>query len=359
MIGPGVPSGVAERARTRGSTRSGVRRGTKSEKSRDLTVPIDDEQLLEEDALSPLPSARVAICETSAAALTLARAAVAAQGYEVVIGAAGVTAVADVSKRLTAEPMPDIVVVGLPGGEAVLDAARALEPRRPVLVAAMSVSGRVAAERAHAAGADLVATRPHEPERLGPVLFAAAKLGAARAELTSARGTEARLRERVNKAGNPDTVTGFQQLEYFNRVLELEIKRARRYGYALSVCLLRQVDPERLPATVKRDLRQRAAAAIATAIRDIDMPVELPPDRFLVLLPYTDADGAAVVAQRIVAAVAKHPPVRGNNQDWRASVTAGVSGITSGGEVSFAQLMRDASAALRAAEDAGESVMIV
>lgn len=350
--------GVAERAKTRGPTRSGVRRGTKSGRG-DLTAPIDDEQLLEEAELSPLPGARVAICETSSASLTLARAAAIALGYEVVIGAAGGAAVADVTRRLTADPMPDIVLVGLPGNEALLDAARALEPRRPVLVAAVPGTPRVAAERAHAAGADLVALRPHDPERLSPVLFAAAKLATERRELISARGTEARLRERVEKHGNPDTVTGFQHLEYFNKVLELEIKRARRYGYPLSVCLLRQADPEKVPATVKRDLRQRAAAAVASAIRDIDMPVELPPDRFLVLLPYTDSDGAAVVAQRIVSAVAKHPPVRGNNQDWRASVIGGVSGVTAGGDISFAKLMRDATAALRAAEDAGEDVMIV
>jgi PleD family two-component response regulator len=348
---------VAERAKTRGTTRSGVRRGPKSRS--DLTAPIDDEQLLEEADLSPLPAARVAICETSTASLTLARAAVAAQGYEVVIAAAGGAAVADVTRRMMTDPTPDIVLVGLPGGEALLDAARALAPRRPVLIAAVPGSGRVAAERAHAAGADLVALRPHDPERLGPVLFAAAKLASERVELITARGAEARLRDRVDKVGNPDTVTGFQQFEYFQRVLELEIKRARRYGYPLSVCVLRQLDPDRVPSTVKRDLRARTAAAIATAIRDIDMPVELPPDRFLVLLPYTDADGAAVVAQRIVGAVAKHPPVRGNNQDWRASVTAGVSGVASGGELSFAKLMRDASAALLAAEDAGEAVMIV
>jgi len=348
---------VAERAKTRGPTRSGVRRGPKSRA--DLTAPIDDEQLLEEAELSPLSVARVAICETSTASLTLARAAVAAQGYEVVIAAAGPAAVADVTKRLTVDPTPDIVLVGLPGGEALLDAARALEPRRPVLIAAVPGSGRVAAERAHAAGADLVALRPHDPERLGPLLFAAAKLASERADLVTARGTEARMRDRVDKLGHPDTVTGFQQLDYFQRVLELEMKRAKRYGYPLSVCLLRQTDPDKVPSSMKRDLRARAAAAIATAIRDIDMPVELPPDRFLVLLPYTDADGAAIVALRIVNAVAKHPPVRGNNQDWRAAVTAGVSGVPSGGDLSFAKLMRDASAALRAAEDAGEAVMIV
>lgn len=343
---------MTERAKPRAASRKGTR-------GRDLTAPIDDEQLVEEAELPPLPAARVALWESSAAALTQARAAVVAQGYEVAIAATGAAAAAEVIARLSADPAPDVVLVGLPGGEAVLDAARALSPRRPVLIAAVPGAGRVAAERAHAAGADLVALRPHEGERLGPVLFAAAKLAAERAELLTIRGTEARLRDRLDRFGQADTVTGFQQMEFFQRVLELEIKRARRYAYPLSVCLLRQVDPARVPAAVKRDLRARAATAVASAIRDIDMPVELPPDRFLVLLPYTDADNAALVAQRIVAAVSSHPPVRGNNLEWRAKVIAGVSGVKSGGELSFAKLMRDAGAALRAAEDDDEDVMIV
>lgn len=331
----------------------------KKTRARDLTAPIDDEQLVEEAELPPLPGARVALWEPAAAALTAARATVVAHGYEVAIAAAGAAAVAQVIARLGEDPAPDVVLVGLPGGEAVLDAARALAPRRPVLIAAVPGAGKNAAERAHAAGADLIALRPHELERLGPVLVAAAQLAAERNELLTVRGTEARMRDRLDRFGQADTVTGFQQLEFFQRVLELEIKRARRYGYPLSVCLLRQVDPAKVPAAVKRDLRSRAAAAVASAIRDIDMPVELAPDRFLVLLPYTDADNAALVAQRIVAAVDKHEPVRGDNQAWRASVVAGVSGVSAGGELSFAKLMRDAGAALRAAEDAGEAVMIV
>jgi two-component system, cell cycle response regulator len=340
----------------RAKTRAGARKGTKG---RDLTAPIDDEQLVEEAELPPLPSARVAICETSGAALGQARAAVVAQGYEVAVAAAGAATHADVIAKLSGDPAPDILLVGLPGGEAVLDAARALAPRRPVLIAAVPGAGRIAAERAHAAGADLVALRPHDTERLGPVLFAAAKLATARAELLTVQGTETRLRDQIDRFGRADTTTGFQQLEFFQRVLELELKRAKRYGYPLSVCLLRQVEPAKVPAAVKRDLRVRAAAAVASAIRDIDMPTELPPDRFLVLLPYTDADKAAAVAQRIVAAVAAHPPVRGNNADWRATVVAGVSGVSAGTDVSFAKLMRDAGAALRAAEDDGEDVMIV
>ncbi|HVK76661.1 MAG TPA: GGDEF domain-containing protein [Kofleriaceae bacterium] len=345
---------MAERART---SAGGRRKTTRSSRGA-TSIPIDDEQLVEENELTDLPHARVAIHEASAGALAQARATIAAWGYEIVVAGAGAPGAAEVIARLTGDPPPDVVVVGLPGGEAVLDAARALEPRRPALIAAVPGTGRVAADRAHAAGADLVALRPHEPERLGPVLFAAAKLAAERQELLTLRGNEVRLRERLSRYGRADTATGFQQFEFFQRVLELEIKRARRHGYALSVCLLRHVEPPRLAATVQRDLRVRAATAVASAIRDIDMPVEIAGDRFLLLLPYTDPEAAAQVAQRIVAAVAKAPPVRAASGPVTARVLAGVSGVASGGELSFARLMRDATTALKAAEAEGEDVMI-
>jgi len=301
----------------------------------------------------------VIVAESTAAELTRARTAVVAQGFEVLAAVSGADAIAGVITRLGQEPPPDVVVVGLPGGEAVIDAARALEPRRPVLIAAVTGVGKAAAERAHAAGADLVALRPHEPERLGPILFAAARLADERRELLTIRGAEARLRDRLDRYGRADSVTGFQQLEFFQRVLELEIKRARRYGYALSVCLLRRLDPPGVTAAVARDLHRTAAAAVASAIRDIDLPVELDADRFLVLLPYTSGEGAALVAQRVVAAVAGHSLTRGATT-WQPRVVAGVAAAEGGtGELSFAQLMRAATTALRAAEEQGEDVMIL
>ncbi len=347
---------MTERARPRASTRTGVRKAIRAREG--TSIPIDDAQLVEEAELTPVPRATVAIHETSAGALAQARAALVAWGYEVVIASAGAGGAAEVVARLTAEPMPAVVLVGLPGGEVVLDAARALEPRRPVLVAAVAGTGRIAAEKAHAAGADLVALRPHEADRLGPVMFAAAKLAAERATMLTARGNEVRLRDRLERVGRADTTTGFHPFELFQRVLELEIKRARRYAYPLSVCLLRSIAPARAGAQVARDLRVHAATAVVAAIRDIDLPVEIADDRFLVLLPYTDADSAALVAQRIVAAVAASAPVRGAGHNHVARVIAGVAGVVGGGELSFARLMRDATSALAAAAAEGEDVMI-
>jgi PleD family two-component response regulator len=196
--------------------------------------------------------------------------------------------------------------------------------------------------------------RPLDAERLGPILMAAAALSHDRAKLVQAQGAEQMLRSRLER--RDDTATGFQTLDQWKRVLEVELKRARRYGYALSVCNLAMVPAP--PPAIANDLRVRVAAAVRAAIRDIDFPVELTDDRFLVLLPYTDVAGAEHVAHRIVAAVREAPGVRSAGRTWTTSVVAGVAGVTAGGPVSMAQLMRDAGQAVLAAKKRGVDVVV-
>ncbi|MEZ4398768.1 MAG: hypothetical protein R3B06_02025 [Kofleriaceae bacterium] len=323
---------MTERSRTSPPGRS---RRTPAPPRAASAVPIDDDQVVEVAPLPPLPTARVALHEASAEALAQARAACVAQGFAVAYAAVGATAVAEITRRLAGDAMPDVVVVGLPAGAAILDAARALEPRRPVLVAAVVGTGLAAAERAHGAGADLVTIRPHAVERLGPVLFAAAKLADERRRGVTSRGNELRLRERLGRIAGADGASGLQPMEFFQRALELEVKRARRYGYPLAVCMLR-LPPER---------RVAAMAALTAAVRDIDLPVEIADERVLVLLPYTDAAGAALVAHRVVAAMG-------------APAAAGVAGVAGGAPLALATLMRAAAAALREAVAGGPPVVV-
>ena len=269
-----------------------------------------------------------------------ARVTIEALGHRVATAGAGKVGVDAIVAALRAPAPPDAVLVGWPGGEPILDAARALAPRRPVLIAAVVGPAASAARRAHAAGADLVTLRPHDAERLGPVMMAAGALSAERARALQAQGTEALLRARLAHPAR-DTATGFQTFDAFKRVMELELKRARRYGYALSVCQLTMVATSPPPpGTIAHELRMRVAAAITAAVRDIDFPVEIGDDRFLVLLPYTEARGATSVARRIIAALRDAAPVRGAGRTWIPAVTVGVAGVPAGAPVSMAQLIK-------------------
>ena len=70
-------------------------------------VPIDDEQVIEVAPLAPLPTARVAIHEASTDAVAAVRAAVVAQGFAVAYAGVGAVAIAEITKRLAGDAMPD------------------------------------------------------------------------------------------------------------------------------------------------------------------------------------------------------------------------------------------------------------
>lgn len=318
---------------------------------------VDDTHVVDSAELGPPPRARFAIHDAAADQVAAARATIEAAGHVVALGGSGAATLTRIARALRDDEPPDAVIVSLPEGASVIDAARALAPRRPVVIAVTSGAAATAADRAFAAGADLVTRRPLDAEHLGPVLMAAAQLVAERARVLQLQGTEAMLRARLEGAAGP--TAGFQSVDTFKRVLEVELKRAKRFGYALSVCQLALVPHEVAPpATVAHELRVRAAAAIRDAIRDIDYPVELGGDRFLVLLPYTDTAGAARVAARIVGRVRDVKAVRSGGGAWSPAVNAGVAGVEAGQPISMAQLMRDAGEAVRRARARGVDVVV-
>src|SRR5688572_28102696 len=194
--------------------------------------------MLEISDLGPPPRTTVAVLESSADHVSQARATIEALGHALAGGGTGAAAGKRLLEVLRAASPPEVLLVGLPGGEAVIDAARALAPRRPVLIAAVTGAAATAADRAHAAGADLVTRRPHDAEHLGPVLMAAAVIAAERTKLLTLQGNEQMLRARLAEHDPVDGETGFTSFERFKQVLEQELKRARRFGYVLSVCQL-------------------------------------------------------------------------------------------------------------------------
>jgi hypothetical protein len=322
------------------------------------TVAVEDAQLVDADDLGAPPRARVAVHDASADHVGVARATIDQLGHAIAVAGAGAPAVKKIVDAMRSADPPDVVIIGLPGGEPILDAARALAPRRPVLVAAIGGPAATAADRAHAAGADLVTRRPHDGEHLGPVLMAAAALAGEHARLVVAQGTEAMLRARLAKEDTGERETGLHTIESFHRVLEVELKRAKRFGYALSVCHLAIVPPRIAPTpAITHELHVRAAAAIRAAIRDIDFPVEIGEDRFLVLLPYTDATGASIVARRIAAA-AQDKTLRANGALWTPALAIGVAGTPAGQAISMAALMRGAADALRASLRRGGDLVV-
>lgn len=302
-----------------------------------------------------IPELHVAVYEQPEH-LASAQGAVVANGHRVVVGASGTPGLTKVADQIVSGL--DAVIVSLPGGEPVIDIALAQDPRRPIVIAAVSGKKSDAVKRAIAAGADLVTTRPHDPDRLAPALLAAARLHAERKIAQNARGAEAVLRAKLEELSDPD-IRGLQPFETFQRVLELEFKRARRFEYPLSVALFAvEVPPPPPPAGIRGILRARAGNALIHTIRDIDLATQLDHERFLVLLPYTDLAGAAGLGRRVVAAVAQGDPVVSAGRTFPPRVVGAVAGARPGQELSFAKLMKDATQALAQARRDGAELAV-
>ena len=343
-----LPQIVEERRMPRRQTSAGARAVSIGES-------VGEDQVLEEAELADVRSLGILVHD-SATHLPSAQGAIVAAGHTVVAAASGKDGVEKIKRALRDDT--DVLVVGIPGGEALIDAALALAPRRPVIVAACTGTVVDAAERAVAAGADLVTIRPHDLERIAPVLLAASRLLDERSLTTNARGSEAVLRARLDALVEPEPGS-LQPFELFQRVLELELKRARRYGSSIAVALFSvEIDPPEPPPGVRGILRARAGNALIHSIRDIDLATELDQERFLVLLPYTDLSGAAEVARRILHAVASGDPVIAAGRTFPPRVIGAVSGAAPGQPLSFARLMRDATRALEQAQRDGADLAV-
>ncbi|CAN5121557.1 hypothetical protein BH11MYX1_BH11MYX1_52410 [soil metagenome] len=321
--------------------------------ARDVAVSVSDE--LEETDLVEVPQLRFAIYEQQEH-LRAARDAIVAAGHLAVAGGSGTTGISKIADEIVSGI--DVVLVALPGGEAVIDIALAQEPRRPIVIAAVTGKPTDCIQRAVLAGADLAAPRPHDTESMAPILLAAARLHTERRAAQNARGAEAVMRAKLEELSDPD-LRGLQPLETFQRVLELEFKRARRFEYPLSVALFAvEVAPPPPPAGIRGILRARAGNALIHTIRDIDLATQLDHERFLVLLPYTDLTGAAGLGRRVIAAVAQGDPVVSAGRSFPPRVVGAVAGARPGQELSFSKLMKEATQALAQARRDGAELAV-
>jgi PleD family two-component response regulator len=248
---------------------------------------------------------------------------------------------------------PDLVLVGLPGGEALTRAVRGrTRERATALVVATSGDTSEGLGLVEQHDADTFVLRPYKRDTLAAVLRAA---GAARAERQRRLDVERELadeRARLFKHGEADPRTGFYHFEFFKRVLVIELKRARRFGYSLAAALvaLDEAALAGLPAGGRGELAAQVARALRAVVRDIDLPVDYADGHFLVFLPYTDLAGAERVGKRLETAV---------RAAGAGTVSVGIAALKPGAAVSFARLIRDASMALRAAQLKGGGRVVV
>ena len=150
-------------------------------------------------------------------------------------------------------------------------------------------------------GASELLVRPFDSRE---VALRAARLMRQRTEL---QALEARYRTALSAASS-DSMTQLSNHGYFRRFLELEVKRSQRQNHPTSLIMLDIDDFKAKNDNFGHDtgdmILVETAARIRRSLREIDLAARYGGEEFAVVLPYTDRLGAAVVAERIRAAIA-------------------------------------------------------
>ena len=119
------------------------------------------------------------------------------------------------------------------------------------------------------------------------------------------------LHEEARRLSVTDGLTGLWNYRYFTMTVGKEIERATRFGRPLALLLL-DLDHFKLVNDVYGHQRGDAvlvelAERVRAQVREVDTVARYGGEEFVVVLPETDAQGAALAAERIRAAVQRRP----------------------------------------------------
>jgi diguanylate cyclase (GGDEF)-like protein len=148
--------------------------------------------------------------------------------------------------------------------------------------------------------------------------------------LADARATMEAQNARLEELATTDALTGVWNRRKFNELVGAELRRAQRYGAALSLCILDVDHFKRVNDTFGHDagdavLRELSDLARGE-IREVDSLARWGGEEFVVLTPDVPVAGCAELAERIRTACAAHVfPAVG-----RVTVSIGVTGLSAG-----------------------------
>ncbi len=121
----------------------------------------------------------------------------------------------------------------------------------------------------------------------------------------------ARLFEQTRHLAVTDPLTGLWNRRHLEEERAAEAVRARRSGHSLSVLVMDMDDLKLLNDTYGHVVADQAIVTVArvllTVCREVDIVGRYGGDEFAIILPATDAQGAASLADRILAALDNQP----------------------------------------------------
>jgi diguanylate cyclase (GGDEF)-like protein len=273
---------------------------------------------------------RILVADDSEAVVAALRRDLEEQAFEAVVVSPDDAAAAASASRFGA------AIVRGTAGVRVLAAVRGADPHLPVVV--LFLDRKEAALHPGAKGDAVL---------VGPLTASGVTAACGLAVELRARGERiAELQARLGRTGRSE-----RDLEFLKRLLLVEVKRSRRYGYPLAIALLsvdgwEQLVPD-LGARGRTALLAELLGVVSGTLRDIDIAVPFSDERLLVLMPHTPADGGLKVARRLCALV------RDRAGAPKVTVSAGVAAHAGDGTISFGGMVKRAGEALARAQAAG------
>jgi diguanylate cyclase (GGDEF)-like protein len=179
------------------------------------------------------------------------------------------------------------------------------------------------------------------------------------------RASFGQLAERLTEVwtlATVDQLTGVLNRQAVLTELEREIDRAARYGHQLSVVMVdidhfKRLNDSHGHAAGDVMLRQ-IANILRTNLRAVDMVGRYGGEEFLIVLPETDVDAAASLAEKLRRLAGRHEVTMHDGFRASATLSAGVAGGF-GGHLQLEALVRDADNAMYSAKALGRDQVYV
>lgn len=115
------------------------------------------------------------------------------------------------------------------------------------------------------------------------------------------------MHNRLRHAAITDGLTGLYNHDHFNRILEAEMGRSRRYGHPLAIIMMDldffKAINDTFGHLAGNSTLEDVARILRDGVRDVDVPTRFGGDEFAILLPEARTSDALQVAERIRAAL--------------------------------------------------------
>jgi diguanylate cyclase (GGDEF)-like protein len=155
-----------------------------------------------------------------------------------------------------------------------------------------------------------------------------------------------------------DRMTGLYSHHFFEKTLEEEMERARRYKATFSLVMFDIDYFKKFNDTyghVQGDqIIKEIARLLTQSVRQVDFPARYGGEEFAVILPSVEARGALVVAERLRKRVETHE-FPGEKSPLHVTISVGVAEFDQEGTYAASEIVREADKALYQSKERGRN----